>query len=368
MDERATHVKAILFFIFYALSVVQLFIHCFAEPAPTSISETVSPVISEVNSQEDASKSLPCPEQSSSFLSRITFNWFFHLALKGFRNPLTTEDVWELDEYLKTANLDQVFRRNWEKFGHYWLVLEKDKAKAEKDREKKIRLAAENALLLETDSFLGESKEGEKGEETKDKFVTASKKEDGDLSVEIRDGGKKGNTNDNARTKNGGGIKASARALKNRFAAKKKGDAGDDEKPTLWSVQRGGLRFLMNALVRSYGKTFLAASFFKLCHDLLLFVPPYLLRQLIYYIRAVHAANANNTISINPNNTSLNITALPDTAEVNGVGSEVWKGYFFASLLLASCILQTILLHQYFHRTFLVGRLHLTADYPVSSP
>ena len=112
IDERVKHVKALLFFVFYGLTIVQLFVHCFAEPPPASKSKTVT----KVESDEDSNPTLkPCPEQSSSFLSRITFNWFFSLAWKGFRRPLTKDDVWDLDDCNQTANLNDAFRQNWDR-------------------------------------------------------------------------------------------------------------------------------------------------------------------------------------------------------------------------------------------------------------
>ncbi|XP_062927402.1 canalicular multispecific organic anion transporter 1 isoform X1 [Mobula hypostoma] len=38
------------------------------------------------------------PQVSASFLSRITFNWFNGMMLKGYRKPLETKHLWELNE------------------------------------------------------------------------------------------------------------------------------------------------------------------------------------------------------------------------------------------------------------------------------
>uniref|UniRef100_A0A8D0DKY0 ABC-type glutathione-S-conjugate transporter n=1 Tax=Salvator merianae TaxID=96440 RepID=A0A8D0DKY0_SALMN len=40
----------------------------------------------------------PCPEATASFPSKITFWWFFRLLWKGYKQPLTTEDLWSLAE------------------------------------------------------------------------------------------------------------------------------------------------------------------------------------------------------------------------------------------------------------------------------
>lgn len=223
------------------------------------------------------------------------------------------------------------------RFGRYWEVLESDKAKVEKEKEKKKEKEVNASNInqnAETSAFLAQDKDSG---QTNGLQAVASK-EDGELSVEIKDG-----KNENANANNRRGVKSGVEALKRRF--KKTKSEAEKPKETMFSVQRGGLRSLVNTLFRSFGKTFIAATFFKLCHDILVFVPPYLLKQLIYYIRAVQAAKANLS----------NQTDASSTDE--DVGNQIWKGYFFAAMLMVSCILQTIMLHQYFHRTFLVGRL-----------
>ena len=40
---------------------------------------------------------------------------------------------------------------------------------------------------------------------------------------------------------------------------------------------------------------------------------------------------------------------------VKDENEEAWKGYFYAALLFLTAIVQSIILHQYFHRCFLVG-------------
>ena len=38
-----------------------------------------------------------------------------------------------------------------------------------------------------------------------------------------------------------------------------------------------------------------------------------------------------------------------------------WKGYFYASLMFLAAVVQSILLHQYFHRGFITGMRIRTA-------
>ncbi|CAG5119557.1 unnamed protein product, partial [Candidula unifasciata] len=81
-------------------------------------------------------------------------------------------------------------------------------------------------------------------------------------------------------------------------------------------------RKLLSALVRTYICFFLQAAVFKLAQDLLSFVSPQLLRFLIQFTSS---------------------------------DEYTWRGYFYSSLLLIVALLQSILLHQYFHCTFLLG-------------
>ena len=39
----------------------------------------------------------PCPQIKASFLSRLTYFWATPLLWKGFRQPLTTDDLWDMD-------------------------------------------------------------------------------------------------------------------------------------------------------------------------------------------------------------------------------------------------------------------------------
>ncbi|KAK2824276.1 hypothetical protein Q5P01_021451 [Channa striata] len=50
------------------------------------------------------------PEAGAAFLSRITFNWFHSMVVKGYKQPLTQEDMWELNESDSTAYINQRFQ------------------------------------------------------------------------------------------------------------------------------------------------------------------------------------------------------------------------------------------------------------------
>ncbi|XP_040342070.1 ATP-binding cassette sub-family C member 2 isoform X4 [Herpailurus yagouaroundi] len=78
-----------LFFICYALNVLILILSAFSE-------------------KDDSSNN---PSFTASFLSSITFSWYNSIVLKGYKQPLTLEDVWDLDEKIKTKTLVSKFEK-----------------------------------------------------------------------------------------------------------------------------------------------------------------------------------------------------------------------------------------------------------------
>ncbi|XP_071568160.1 multidrug resistance-associated protein 1 isoform X7 [Temnothorax nylanderi] len=57
----------------------------------------------------------PCPEQSSSFPSKIMFAWFDSLAWKGFRKPLETSDLWSMNPEDMATEIVPKFDKYWNK-------------------------------------------------------------------------------------------------------------------------------------------------------------------------------------------------------------------------------------------------------------
>ncbi|XP_067207174.1 multidrug resistance-associated protein 1 isoform X3 [Linepithema humile] len=57
----------------------------------------------------------PCPEQSSSFPSRVLFAWFDSLAWKGFRKPLETSDLWSMNPEDMATEIVPKFDKYWNK-------------------------------------------------------------------------------------------------------------------------------------------------------------------------------------------------------------------------------------------------------------
>ncbi|KAM4656290.1 multidrug resistance-associated protein 1 isoform 2-T2 [Amazona ochrocephala] len=89
------------FCIYFILLLVQLILCCFPERPPL-FSETVN-------------DSNPCPEFSTSFLSRITFWWITGLMIQGYRRPLEAKDLWSLNKEDKSEEIVPGLARNWAK-------------------------------------------------------------------------------------------------------------------------------------------------------------------------------------------------------------------------------------------------------------
>ncbi|CAG09356.1 unnamed protein product, partial [Tetraodon nigroviridis] len=87
-----------LFFICFGLEVIALFLSAVADVSP--------------NAKEQVKRN---PEVGAAFVSRITFNWFNSMALKGFRQPLVQEDMWDLNEVDSTGYIDQRFQHHIQK-------------------------------------------------------------------------------------------------------------------------------------------------------------------------------------------------------------------------------------------------------------
>nr|KAF6321957.1 ATP binding cassette subfamily C member 2 [Pipistrellus kuhlii] len=75
-----------LFFICYAFQILILVLSAFSEKGSSNN-----------------------PSLTASFLSKITFSWYDSIVLKGYKKPLTLEDVWDVDEQSKTKMLVSKF-------------------------------------------------------------------------------------------------------------------------------------------------------------------------------------------------------------------------------------------------------------------
>uniref|UniRef100_A0A3B1IDV6 ATP binding cassette subfamily C member 3 n=1 Tax=Astyanax mexicanus TaxID=7994 RepID=A0A3B1IDV6_ASTMX len=56
----------------------------------------------------------PCPESTAGFLSRMTFWWFTSMAIKGYKSPLETKDLWSLNKQDSSELVVPKLLREWE--------------------------------------------------------------------------------------------------------------------------------------------------------------------------------------------------------------------------------------------------------------
>ena len=61
--------------------------------------------------RDDSSK--PCPENTSSFPSVITFSWFDSLAWTGYKRTIVDDDLWQLNPRDQSATTAPIFDANW---------------------------------------------------------------------------------------------------------------------------------------------------------------------------------------------------------------------------------------------------------------
>lgn len=84
-DHGATDRILIVFSTQYAIHVILFVLNCFSDAEPRKYDERI--------------KSLqnPSPQLKASFPSKLLYVWANPLLWKGFRRPLTTEDLWDMN-------------------------------------------------------------------------------------------------------------------------------------------------------------------------------------------------------------------------------------------------------------------------------
>lgn len=60
----------------------------------------------------------PCPEEGSSFLSKLLFSYFDPLAWTGYRRPLVETDLWDLKPEDSSGEIVPLFDKYWQKTVH----------------------------------------------------------------------------------------------------------------------------------------------------------------------------------------------------------------------------------------------------------
>lgn len=80
-----TEFQFINYIIYFALITILLLLNCFADKKP----RRTTYVLTKSNKAS--------PEQTSSFLNQILFQWFTHTTWIGYRRPLTEEDIYDIN-------------------------------------------------------------------------------------------------------------------------------------------------------------------------------------------------------------------------------------------------------------------------------
>ncbi|CAH1122634.1 unnamed protein product [Ceutorhynchus assimilis] len=95
-----SYYQYVSYLIYYPLVLLMFLLNCFADQPPqvTRYPKTRN----------------PCPEDGASFLSRILFAWFDRMSWKGFRNPLETKDLWDLNPADSSAEVVPIFEKHWQ--------------------------------------------------------------------------------------------------------------------------------------------------------------------------------------------------------------------------------------------------------------
>ncbi|KAM9848054.1 ATP-binding cassette sub-family C member 2 [Aulostomus maculatus] len=171
------------------------------------------------------------PEAGAAFLSRITFNWFNSMVLKGYKQPLVQDDMWELNEADTTAYINQHFQR----------FMESELAAAQVRYNSKLKKKSDNGRGNFQDK---RSQNGlsQKKEVSQDMLMMEemSKKED----------------------------------KKERKKRKKKEE--EEDYPNAW---------LIPTIYKSFKWVLFESAFFKLIQDLLAFASPQLLKLMISFTK-----------------------------------------------------------------------------------
>ncbi|XP_028632028.1 canalicular multispecific organic anion transporter 1 [Grammomys surdaster] len=106
-DSKSNMAYSCLYFVSYGFQIVILILSAFSEPSDSS----------------------HAPSATASFLSSITFSWYDSTVLKGYKHPLTLEDVWDVDESFKTKSVTSKFET----------IMTKDLQRARKALQRRLK-------------------------------------------------------------------------------------------------------------------------------------------------------------------------------------------------------------------------------------
>ncbi|XP_022169430.1 multidrug resistance-associated protein 1-like isoform X2 [Myzus persicae] len=216
------------YMVYYPIILIEFVLSFFADAAPR---------LSDYGSVQ-----VPCPEMKASFPSKLLYLWFDSFAWSGYKRPIESYDLWNMNHDDTSQEVVSVFDKHWER----------SLVKAKLQNSKKV------------------------------------------------------------------------------FSVKNKPDVSIIELPLAKESHQNQYKVsILPVLCKSFGSTFLFGSFLKLIVDCLTFISPQVLRYLINFVG--------------------------DSTE------PLWRGYFYIFLMMATAMLQTLLLSQYFHRMYLVGMRIRTA-------
>lgn len=85
--------------IYFPLLVILFKLSCFADKEP---SESDFPKMEK-----------PSPELSAGYLSQLFFGWFDSMTWKGYKKPLTSDDMWDNLPTNVSSELVPVFDKYW---------------------------------------------------------------------------------------------------------------------------------------------------------------------------------------------------------------------------------------------------------------
>ncbi|KAG8293325.1 Canalicular multispecific organic anion transporter 1 [Homalodisca vitripennis] len=101
-NEEEPPYKFILYMIYYPIVLLMLILNVFADPPPR-ITDRPKP-------------EKPCPAENASFVSLCLFGWFESLIWRGFKKPLTLEDLWNPRYHDTSAYVVPTFEKQWNKY------------------------------------------------------------------------------------------------------------------------------------------------------------------------------------------------------------------------------------------------------------
>ncbi|GAB1607734.1 resistance-associated 1-like [Argonauta hians] len=108
-DYDTNLLRFILVCVTYGFMISQLILFCFAEKFTMD-----SRGYFELQSNEDLSVN-PCPEDTSSFINKVSFHWITRLIVQGYKKSLEKSNLWDMPKYLQHGRSLPKFRHVWEK-------------------------------------------------------------------------------------------------------------------------------------------------------------------------------------------------------------------------------------------------------------